>query len=837
MTPDPSGNHNYNKALLQLLLEGTGEAVLLLDPEGVIANCSASASIRLGLPQKELVGRNIWELLGETVSRPRKRHVRQVFVTGEPVRHLDEREGLWNDYSIYPVFDDSRSVKQVAVYSRDVTNLKKALDELQVARRAIENTSNPIAISDQDARITFVNQACARLWGYDDKSQICGKYMHEFWEIHLDSEQVKKLLAAEGAWQGIYKGIKKTGEAFSVYTSASAIVDAQRKTIGFIGSFMDMETLEEIRAIRKKIETDYDALLDKLKQGVWKVNAESVTTYVNSQMAEMLKSTKHDIISRPPYNFLTEKSKRIFDEKMRRSRQGFREQYDFELLRDDGTVIETLVDSVPLFDESGNYNGSLAGFIDITARKREEEALRESEEKYRTLVSNMHELIWTCDSEFKTTFINDIVKDYLGYETKEILGKKLHMVHFDEDIPAFEKRLRNRREGLSETYEQRFRTKSGKEAWGLVSVTPYFDKNGDFAGANALVTDITRRKHAEDAFKAIYDRAAVGIMFHDNHGRILAANPFMCDMLGYAEEELMIMSLGKITPPDEHAKIIENFSLLSEDMEVFSERVLLRSDGERLITEAHGKRLCEDMVVEMHRNVTSKRRAERQKEDLERVIRHDLKGILNNVINLPQIIKADANLTEKQKEILGVIEESGKSMLNIIDNHIRIFQIERNSYELRRRNLDIRQFIKGVLYNYASIIAAKELKIQYDHSPARDDGDDGLVYADGSLCHVMLNNVILNAIEAAPVPGGEVRIQVVPCCGMVSIVIQNEGPIPASLMPRFGQKYATTKETGTGVGVYSARLIAQVQDGVFNWRVDEKHTTIEIRLPAARRPA
>jgi len=826
--------YNHNNILLNLLLQGTGETAVLIDSEGVIADLSQSFASRFSAQRDDLLGRNIWTLFDKHNARSRRRHVRQVFHTGKSKRHLDERDGLWNDYSIHPVFDASGKVKQAAIFVRDVTRLKNVMDELRLARQALENTRNPIAIADGDAVVTYVNQACLDLWGYTSHDELIGKGIHEFWREPLDTDHVEYFLTTQGSWRGIRTAIAKNGATFSVLVSASAIMDEHDRPVGFVGSFMDMETMDRVREVRKKTETDYEALLETLRQGVWKVDAQMNTTYVNSQMSAMLKTEKHDMLGEKPHKFLTEKSLQDFSAIMRRSKRGKREQFDFELLCSDGAVIETLVNSVPLFDEHGLYSGSLAGFTDITARKEKENRIRESEEKYRTLVSNMQEVLWVCDSEFKTTFVNDVVQDYLGFSSDELLGKRMYDILFEEDFPDYDRRNTERSQGLSETYEQRFKTKKGGDAWGLISSTPIFNDKGEFMGATALVTDITRRKHAEDAFKVIYDRAAVGILFHDDKGRILAANPCMCDLLDCPERELLRMSVDRIVQDDDRNKLLEDFSLLLEDMEVYSERKLIRPDGGTIFTEVHGKRLRENLIVEMHRDVSRRRLEERQKVELERVIRHDLKGILNNVINLPQIIKADANLTKKQKDIVHVIEESGKNMLNIIDNHFRIFQIERKNYELKRRTLDIGQFVQGVLYNYSSISAAKKLHIQFDKQDVCGQRKGVLVNADSSLCHVMLNNLILNAIEAAPDPGGTIRITIAPVNGMVEIVIKNDGPIPKDLQPRFGQKYATHKEMGTGIGVYSAKLIANAQGGTFDWESDDRTTTIKLRLPAAR---
>ena len=130
--------------------------------------------------------------------------------------------------------------------------------------------------------------------------------------------------------------------------------------------------------------------------------------------------------------------------------------------------------------------------------KRAEEALRESEEKYRRIVETSIEGIWSMDSDFTTVFVNRKMADLLGYTVEEMLGKPIMEFMDPAELADNATKLENRRKGINEFYERKFRRKDGSLRWFAVSVTALKDPAGTFAGSFAMLTDITDRKQAEE---------------------------------------------------------------------------------------------------------------------------------------------------------------------------------------------------------------------------------------------------------------------------------------------------------------------------------------------------
>ncbi len=141
------------------------------------------------------------------------------------------------------------------------------------------------------------------------------------------------------------------------------------------------------------------------------------------------------------------------------------------------------------------YEGSMD---DITERKLANEALKESESKYRRIVDTANEGIWVLGPDDLTISVNTKMAEMLGFKQEEIIGKPLTAFMFDKDKQDQLLRMKRRRKGIAEIYERGFIRKDGYTLWTLASATPIFDEKHNYKGSFAMFTDITERKHAED---------------------------------------------------------------------------------------------------------------------------------------------------------------------------------------------------------------------------------------------------------------------------------------------------------------------------------------------------
>lgn len=138
---------------------------------------------------------------------------------------------------------------------------------------------------------------------------------------------------------------------------------------------------------------------------------------------------------------------------------------------------------------------------DITEQRRTEQALRDSESKYRMIVDTAHEGIWAVDLNSVTTYVNRRAAEMLGYKPEEILGRAV-FDFMDESLHAEARRIRERRHtGITEQFEFRMRHRNGSDVWVHIAASPLVDGPGKIVGSLHMLSDITARRRAEQAHR------------------------------------------------------------------------------------------------------------------------------------------------------------------------------------------------------------------------------------------------------------------------------------------------------------------------------------------------
>ncbi|MCG2776892.1 MAG: PAS domain S-box protein [Desulfobacterales bacterium] len=173
-------------------------------------------------------------------------------------------------------------------------------------------------------------------------------------------------------------------------------------------------------------------------------------------------------------------------------------RFDVDQRRKDGTLLP--VEITGCFFTSGGQRISLAIARDITERKRSEDAMRESEKKYRDLVENISDVIYTIDTDGVMTYISPAIESIFGYSPSEIIGKPLIEFVYKDDLTRMRKRFEETLSGHIKPSEYRFLSKSGEIHWILASSKPVFVEN-HVIGIQGVLTDNTERKRAEIALQ------------------------------------------------------------------------------------------------------------------------------------------------------------------------------------------------------------------------------------------------------------------------------------------------------------------------------------------------
>lgn len=222
------------------------------------------------------------------------------------------------------------------------------------------------------------------------------------------------------------------------------------------------------------------------------------------------------------------------------------------------------------------------------------------------------------------------------------------------------------------------------------------------------------------------------------------------------------------------------------------------------------------------------------REDIEHIMRHDLKSPLNAIICLPQLLLEECEFTDSQRESATMIIKSGYDMLEMINRSLDLLKIEMGTYVFSPETVDILSVMRRVLIEMSLRTTGKNLQVnlRLDNKPPRD-GQTVMAMAETLFCYSMFSNLIKNAVEASP------RNDVInigfDTGAMVTISIDNAGEVPVKIREHFFDKFVTSgKSFGTGLGTYSARLIALTQKGTIDLDTTVAgRTCVRVTIPAA----
>ena len=353
-----------------------------------------------------------------------------------------------------------------------------------------------------------------------------------------------------------------------------------------------------------------------------------------------------------------------------------------------------------------------------------------------------------------------------------------------------------------------------------------------------------RRAQTElDAARAryfdLYDLAPAGYCTVSEQGLVLEANLTVATMLGLARGELVGKPWTRFLHKEDQDRYYQRRKKLFETaVPAAYELRLLHKDGTEfwahfataIAQGAEGAPVC-CMVVH---DITERKQEERFREDVERIIQHDIKGPLINLFSLAQVVmEGEYDVSMKQafpQIILGI-----RQVIHLINSTEPLRQMERGEYAQIRKPVEIHKILATVKESLAALSLQNQVDIVL-HPTALGMPGELWLYGEAFLIEDMLMNLVKNAVEASPREGlVTISWQTEP--GVLRIAIHNAGAVPEAVRDRFFEKYATSgKRYGTGLGTYSAQLIAKAHGGRIELATSEAEgtkVTVVLPCPAA----
>ena len=309
----------------------------------------------------------------------------------------EEFRVVWPDGSVHwllgkgQVFlDDSGRPVRLAGASLDITDRKRVDEALRESeerfRRVFEEGPIGLALVGRDFRFLKVNRALCQMVAYSEEAllQMSFPEITHPDDLNADVGLAERLFRREIPFFKLQKRyVRKDGEILWANLTASVIHDHDgqpRYGLAMIEDITDVKRVEQelvlSQALRES-EAKYHRIVETMTEGVWVLDHDGRTSFVNHQMAAMLGYRVEEILGRHVLDFKDEEARPIALEKLERRRQGITEQYDSTFQTKDGRRLTVLISTCPLWDGEGRYSGSLGIITDITERSRLEERLHQ----------------------------------------------------------------------------------------------------------------------------------------------------------------------------------------------------------------------------------------------------------------------------------------------------------------------------------------------------------------------------------------------------------------------------------------------------------------------------
>jgi PAS domain S-box-containing protein len=543
----------------------------------------------------------------------------------------------------------------------------------------------------------------------------------------------------------------------------------------------------------------------------------------------------------------------------------WRDEYRYR--RADGSYATVVDRGILVFDDDGRPVRMIGGMTDISERKMVEEALRESDERYQTILNTIEDGYFEIDLAGNFTFFNDAMARILGYPKDEMMGMN-YQVYMGQSVADHVYRTFNQVYRTGEAnrgFDWKLSRKDGSECWVSVSVVLILDGKGRAVGFRGIARDVTARKRAEqglqaseEKYRGLVERSLQGMVIAQDHPvRVTFASRPMEEITGFSPEELTSFGpqqLAGLIHPQHREAFFQNFRARIRGEEVSPRRdyQIIDRTGEVRWVEIYSSRieyegepatqtiflditarkaaeaklqeyanLLEEMVENKVRELEQERAKIIQMDKMAALgqlasgVAHELNQPLTAITFEADFLKRIAQQAAAEEcaleEMLSVsqLDQIGNDLLGDLARCRRIIDHMREFSRLSQgcpRSTNINRVIEDSFILVRARLRNREIEAQLNLTP-----DLPFVLVDPHRLEQVFLNLIANAEYALEqraaedaAPGYRKQLEISTACqdGWVVATVLDNGPgIPEDVRKRIFDPFFTTKPVGEGTGL------------------------------------
>ncbi len=758
---------------------------------------------------------------------------------------------------------------RVLVSALDITERKEA-EQLRLSesrfRQLAENIKQVFWMSNLDmSEIIYISPAYEKVWGRTRES-VYKDPPSWLRAVHPDDYR-RVLRALERKVHGHdeeYRIVRPDGCVRVIRDRAFPVRDEQGNVYRLAGIAEDITDRKRAEEALRESEEKYRSFVEQSLAGIVIAQGRPPRiVFANAALAEIFGCTPEELTSLPAEKLeeLAHPDDRaVFFGRFYQRLDGKQvpPHYEARVIRRDGAVRWLEISSNRI--EYGGQPAVQATFIDVTERKQAEEALRKSEERYRTLFESIHDGIIVSRPDGTIVSANPAAARLTGCQSpEELKSRKTSDFYPDPETRAWV--IAQLMEHGHVSFEAKARRRDGTRFISLVALTAHFDPDGEIELIDGLFKDITERKRAEEELAAEKERLVVtlqsigdGVIATDTHGNVTLLNAVAERLTGWTLREAAGRPLSEVfhvvdektrrsrQDPVAEALTTQRTSGLASDS------LLLARDGaERLITysatairDAGGNTLG---AVLAFRDISERRKMQEELIKAERInsigilaggIAHDFNNILTavtgNIFLARMCARAD-------REMIARLSDAERAIFRAKTLTLQLLAFSKGGAPVKRAASVPELIQEGADFALSGSNVGCESSIP-----------EGLwaVEVDAGQIIQVVHNLVINAAQAMPT-GGVVRISAenVTVTGeessplkqgkYVRVSVRDHGVgIPREHFGRIFEPYFTTKPRGTGLGLATAYTIVARHSGYMNFDSQPGvETTFCFYLPAS----
>jgi len=572
-----------SEATARALINAPTDRIILTDNAGRILDLNEAAAQSLGKKRDEIMGKPPSAVLSPASAAVRMPRMMDVIATGKAARFIDEREGIWFDNVIYPVFNPQGEVARLAIVARDITDQKHAEAALRESesryRTLAEASQDIIFLIGQDDTVEYVNSYAAAMLGIP-AGQIIGRNRSSFFKGELGERQARGLRRVfETGKAGRSEGpMEMSGSLHWFDHFLMPITDANGKVTAVLGVSRDITDRRSTEKALAESEDRYRDLITTTPDIIWEADTERRLVYVSPAVEQILGYRPEELIGRSPFEF--------FDPEVRARSQGAFDNvvrmnaplivFDSRWLHKDGHVVILETRARPIIRGDGSFAGFRGIDRDVTEQRKTEGALAESEKRFRDLAELLPQNVWECSIDGKLTFANRYSFEMYRYAPEDI-QKGLYiwqMIHPDDRervMGDFIEALKHPPEDFPTHHEYTAVRSDGSTFPVIMYHVPVISDN-TITGMRGIGIDLTGRRQMEEAlmetiraYRLLAETSVDIITRIRADGTCIYASPAVRGVLGFEPEEVVGLSALEYVHPDDLGHVMEMIAAFSSN--------------------------------------------------------------------------------------------------------------------------------------------------------------------------------------------------------------------------------------------------------------------------------